>query len=97
MTTSQATPSAADTASEVGGVLIGFGILTMALFPFALPILLLTAAFAAPLVLLPLVAALPFAVVAGVVLAVRRLGRRRHAPTELAPGRIGRRRTRAAY
>jgi hypothetical protein len=76
MNNSRTPLSAADTASEAAGVMIGLGVLTMALFPFALPFLLLTVAFAAPLLLLPLVAALPLAVVAGVVLAIRRIRRR---------------------
>jgi hypothetical protein len=74
MTASRSAELAADTASGVAAAITGVGVLMVALFPFAIPILLLTAAFTAPLVILGLVAALPFAVVAGVVLAIRRDG-----------------------
>ncbi len=37
MPTPRATPSSADVAMEVSSLLVGLGILTMALFPFALP------------------------------------------------------------
>jgi hypothetical protein len=74
------TSTAADTHSESAlstvngtlGTLTGIGILTMALAPLALPFLILTVAFLAPLGLL-LVPLLPFAIVA----LVRRRRRRR--------------------
>jgi hypothetical protein len=75
MTASRDTTSAADTASGIAAALTGLGILTIALFPFAIPIALLTAAFAAPFLLLGVVAALPLVIVASVVLAGRRVGR----------------------
>jgi hypothetical protein len=74
MTTTRTAESAALTG--VAGALTGVGILTMALFPLAIPILVLTAVFVAPLVILPVAAALPVAIVAGVVLAIRAIGRR---------------------
>ena len=45
----RATPSSADVAMEVSSLSVGLGILTMALFPFALPALVLLA----PLALVP--------------------------------------------
>jgi hypothetical protein len=57
MDTSRSTPRTSEIATEVNGLLAGLGILTTALFPFALPGLLL----AAPLALLA---------VAGLILAI---------------------------
>jgi hypothetical protein len=57
-------PTAPDVVEEASAWAIGGGVLTFALFPFALPILLLTVAFAIALVL---------SVVAAPILLVRRL------------------------
>lgn len=72
-----------DNTSTVGDVIAGtaewlgaLGILTMALFPFAIPGIVLTVAALVPLVLLALVAGLLAAVIAAPVMAVRRLRRR---------------------
>jgi membrane protein implicated in regulation of membrane protease activity len=54
----------------------GLGVITFALFPLALPILILTAASLIPLLALGLVVAIPVAVVAAVVLIVRAILRR---------------------
>jgi hypothetical protein len=64
-----------DTASGIAAAATGIGILTFALFPLAIPFLLLTAVFAAPLVIIPVAAPLPIAIVAGVVVAIRRVWR----------------------
>jgi hypothetical protein len=55
MNTPRATPSTTEVATEVNGLLAGLGILTVALFPFALPGLLFVVV---PLALLALVGAL---------------------------------------
>lgn len=60
-TRSEAT-SAADLAGEAGGLLAGLGILTTALFPFALPLLILTFGPLLPLAVVGLVLALPILV-----------------------------------
>jgi hypothetical protein len=73
MNASRTTGSAADVAELIGTVNTGAGVLTVMVFPFALPLILLTVAFAAPLVILAALVALPVAVVAGVVAAIRRL------------------------
>jgi hypothetical protein len=62
MHTPHTAPSSAEVATEVNGLLVGLGILTMTLFPFALPGLLL----ALPLALL----VAPLALVAVAVLLV---------------------------
>lgn len=67
---------AAAVASGAGGALVGAGILTFVLFPFAIPFLLLTAVFAAPLLIVPLALALPVAIAAGAAAAIRAIGRR---------------------
>jgi hypothetical protein len=69
------TPAAADLAEEASAWAVGGGIITMALFPLALPILLLTAAAVIPLLLLGLAVALVVGVVAGPLLLLRRLRR----------------------
>jgi hypothetical protein len=58
--------SSAEIAEEVGGLLVGLGVLTMALMPFALPGLLLALVLVLPVAPLALGAA-------AVVLLVRRL------------------------
>jgi hypothetical protein len=54
----------------------GLGIVTFALFPLALPILILTAASLIPLLAIGLVVAIPVGVIAVVVLLVRAILRR---------------------
>jgi hypothetical protein len=66
-------PTASDVVEEVSAWAFGGGVLTFALFPFALPILLLTVAFVLPFALAGLAIALVVAVVAGPILLVRRL------------------------
>ncbi len=66
-------PTPADLVEEASVWAIGGGILTFALFPFALPILLLTAAFVLPFLLAGLALALVVAVAAAPILLVRRL------------------------
>jgi hypothetical protein len=64
---------AADVMSSAAALSTGLGVILMAVFPFAVPILALTVAFALPLLLL----AVPLAVPVGLVLIARRL-RSRH-------------------
>jgi hypothetical protein len=66
-------PTPAELAEEASAWAIGGGILTFALFPLVLPILLLTAAFVLPFLLAGLAIALVVAVVAAPILLVRRL------------------------
>jgi hypothetical protein len=61
---------------EVSRWSVGGGVVTMALFPFAIPLLVLTLVFALPLLLIPLAGALVLAVVAGPFLLAWSLGRR---------------------
>ena len=63
----------AETMSGIGAAAVGAGTLILVLFPLSIPFLALTAVFAAPLLLLGLVAAIPALVVAGAVLAIRRV------------------------
>jgi hypothetical protein len=53
------TPSAADLADRVGALAAGLGILTVPLFPFAIPLILLTIAPLAVLAVAGLLLALP--------------------------------------
>ena len=66
-------PTASDVVEETSAWALGGGVLTFALFPFALPILLLTVAFVLPVVLAGLAIALALAAVAAPILLVRRL------------------------
>jgi hypothetical protein len=74
------TPSLSEVASVLGSWMVGGGILTMMLFPFMVPILLLTVAFAlpllAPLLVLAILAA-PVLIVRAAIRAVRRARGRR--------------------
>lgn len=77
MTTRSRSPSGPELVDEASNWAVGGGIVTMALFPLALPILALTAIALLPL-LLPLLAAGLIAAIAGApVLLVRRLRRHR--------------------
>jgi hypothetical protein len=68
--------SAPDVASELSDWAVGGGIITIALFPLAIPIIALTAVALLPFALVPLVAALAAAVVMPPVLLARGLARR---------------------
>jgi hypothetical protein len=74
--TGPAEHSGADIASELAAWVVGGGIITMMLFPFALPLIALVAITALPFVLVPLAAGLVVAPIALPVLLVRSLGRR---------------------
>jgi hypothetical protein len=63
-------------ADEMSGWLVGGGLITMVLFPLALPLIVLTVVATIPLVLVALAGALAVAVVAAPVLLVRGLARR---------------------
>ncbi len=93
-----------ETVSEVTGWLVAGGILTMALFPLALPFIILTVVALLPLALPVVAIGLIAAVVALPVLAVRTVGRRvagarrrrdagRHGGAEATPGWVGSPRT----
>ena len=78
----QGATTAGDIASGTAAPLVGLGVLTVAVFPFSIPILLLTVAFTVPLVILSAALLLPVALVAGAVAGVRRLvGRLRRRPS----------------
>jgi hypothetical protein len=66
-------------------LLVGAGVITMALFPLALPIIVLTAVAVLPLLLLPLALGLVVAAVALPVLCVRALWRRVRASRRRQP------------
>jgi hypothetical protein len=63
----------ANTITGAAGAATGFGIVTMALFPFLIPLLLITLAFVLPLALL----ALPLVPLVAAGFAIRALVRRR--------------------
>jgi hypothetical protein len=65
-----------ETTSGIAAALTGLGALTFALAPLALPILILTLASLVPLLAVGLVVAIPVALIAGVVAAIRAIGRR---------------------
>jgi hypothetical protein len=88
MARTRTTEPATLSASATAGAITGVGIVTMVLFPFAIPILLLTAAFTAPLALVGALAALPVAIVAGVARAMRAIGRRRSSVAPLPGDRV---------
>jgi hypothetical protein len=72
MDTSRATHSTSEVATETGGLLAGFGIITAALFPFALPGLLLVVAPLALVALAGVVLALPIVLPLWLVRSLRR-------------------------
>jgi Flp pilus assembly protein TadB len=78
--------SRAEAADEIWKWTVGLGILAVALFPLAIPIVVLTAVAILPL-LVPLIAiGLVAGVIAAPVMVVRRLrGRRSASPDRLAP------------
>ena len=71
--------------SETTGWIVGLGIVTMALFPFALPGIALTIVAVIPLLLIGLAAALVAAIIALPILLVRSLGRRAAGAARSAP------------
>jgi hypothetical protein len=77
MPTTSSRPSASDLAQETTAFAVGAGILVMALFPLAIPILALTAVALFPLLVVPLALGVLAAVFALPVLAGRLLWRRR--------------------
>lgn len=79
-----------DAASGTAAALTGIGALLVALFPLAIPFLILTAVFAAPLVLIPFALAIPVLLLAGVVVGARAIWRR-------ASSSQGRRRRESAH
>jgi membrane protein implicated in regulation of membrane protease activity len=68
--------SSAEVVSGASVALVGLGIVTFALFPLALPILILTAAATIPLLLAVVAVGLVLVVIAAPILLVRRLVRR---------------------
>ena len=58
------------------GVIAALGMLGFALFPLAIPFVLLTAVFTAPLLLIGVAAAVPLGIVAALVVAIRATARR---------------------
>jgi hypothetical protein len=68
--------SATETTFGVAAALTGIGIVTFALFPLSIPILILTAASLVPLLAVGIVVAIPVALIAAVVLAIRAIRRR---------------------
>ena len=76
MASSSPTPSTADLVDGTLAVAAGAGIVTLALFPLAIPILALTAAALIPLLLIPLAGGL----IAAPFLLLRRLFRRAAVP-----------------
>jgi hypothetical protein len=80
MANSSANPSTADLVDNTLGLAAGLGIVTMALFPLAIPLLALTAValipLLIPLVLIPLIGGL----IAAPLLLLRRLFRQAAAP-----------------
>jgi hypothetical protein len=66
----------AETLFGISTALTGLGILTVALAPLAMPILILTIAALLPLVLIGAAVALPIGLIAGLLLGIRALSRR---------------------
>ncbi len=87
MSTESTTPSTAEIVDEVSKWTVGLGIVTFALFPLALPILILTAVAALPLLLPVLAVGVLVAVVVLPIRLVRSLRRRaaRARPTVQLP------------
>ena len=91
MNTPRRTPSTTEVATEVNGLLAGLGILTVTLFPFALPAVLLVVAPLAVLALAGALLAIPFVVPLWLVRSLRRgrASRRAHgSPAGPAPRRV---------
>ena len=93
MSTQPTTATPDELVEEVAAWAVGGGILTMILFPLALPLILLTAAAAIPLLLVAVALGLVAAVVAVPIALVRRLRRaalssRRAQGSQSAPPRV---------
>ena len=73
----------ADAISWIGAANTALGVLSVMLFPFAVPLIVLTVAFVVPLLLL----AIPLAIPVGVVLLIRRIARSLSARPARAPER----------
>ncbi len=84
-TRTRARASAGDVPTEAGAELAAIAIVTMALFPFAVPAIVLTAAAVAPALVLAALAGVVGALVAAPVVLARGL-RRRSMPIGLAQG-----------
>lgn len=76
-------PRAGELANEVANFTVGLGLIVMIAFPFAVPILLLTALLAVPVVLVGLLAGLA----AAPFLLIRRLRRSRQQEPKVSGGR----------
>jgi hypothetical protein len=76
MSTGSTTHSYPELVTEASGWLVGGGILTVAVFPLAVPLVALTALAVMPFVLVPIAVGLVTAVVAAPILLVRAVGRR---------------------
>jgi hypothetical protein len=76
MSTKPASRSDTEVLDEAATWLVGGGILTVALFPLALPLLLLTFAGLLPFLVPPLLVALVIGTLAVPILVARRIGRR---------------------
>ena len=79
MNTPRTTPSTTEAVTEVNGLLAGVGILTVTLFPFALPAVLLVVAPLAVLALAGALLAIPVVVALWLVRSLRRGRARRRA------------------
>jgi hypothetical protein len=87
MHTPRAASSSADVATELGGLSAGLGILTIQIFPFALPLLVLVVAPLALLAVAGLLLAIPFVLPVWLARTVLRgRSRRRDAGLVPAPG-----------
>jgi hypothetical protein len=69
------TYSASDAVDATSTIFVGWGLITMVLFPLALPIVALTAVALVPFLLPPLVVALAIGLVAIPVMLIRRVAR----------------------
>jgi hypothetical protein len=78
-------PSSADLATEANGLATGLGVITVALFPFAVPALIFVVAPLALVAVIGLVLAIPFAIPVWLVRAVRRRQSRK-AGSGMLPG-----------
>jgi len=85
MTDMETKDAAAETVVGVAAGAVGLGTLMLALFPFAIPILALTAVFVAPLALLGLIPLALAGIVAAIVLAGRTAWRRLRSRTTRHP------------
>jgi apolipoprotein N-acyltransferase len=76
MSGTRITDEVAQTTTGIAGVIAATGVIIFALFPLALPIVLLTTVVMAPLLLAGAALGLPVALVAAAVLAIRAIARR---------------------